>query len=158
MFLNVCSNKKELQRGSSLIVAVFLIVVFAILSLGITQTISSSTDQNINEILGTRALLAAESGNEIALQQLFPISGLAPNCVATQQTYFYTDGLLHCNVLTSCKEQTVSDVSYYQVVSTGICKAFLQGSNANKQSIDSRCLANELCVSRTIEVEAIANE
>lgn len=146
------------QAGSSLIVAVFLVVVFAILSLGITQTISSSNDQSINEILGTRALLAADSGNEFVLQQLFPINSNVSNCQASQQLYFNVDGLLHCNVVMQCSEETILNSSYFQVVSTGVCKAGLQGSNSNKLILDATCLANEVCVSRTIEVEAKKHE
>jgi MSHA biogenesis protein MshP len=147
-------NRINKQQGSSLVVAIFILVVFAILALGITKTISSSTEQNVNEILGTRAMLAAETGNEIVLQQIFPLNGAAANCLASQQFYFAASGLESCNVQMSCQSTTVGGVNYYQVQSTGVCKAGLKGSNSTNDTNDVICLANEVCVSRTIEVEA----
>ncbi len=142
------------QSGSALVVAIFILVVFAILAVGITKSISSSTDQNINEVLGTRALFAADSGNELVLQALFPLNGTPGVCTPDQQVYFATAGLEQCNVRMQCQSTNVGGINYYQIVSTGVCKAALAGSNSSKQSADVVCLANEVCVSRTIEVEA----
>ncbi len=149
---------KKNQQGSSLVVAVFLLLVFGILSMGITQTISSSIDQNTNEIIGTRAFLAAEAGNEVVLQQLFPLDSAPSACISQQQLYFNVDGLQNCNVLARCQAFVESGVTYYEIVSTGVCKQSMQGSNTSKVSADYNCLAYEFCVSRTLEVEAKTNE
>ena len=142
------------QRGSSLIIAVFIIVVFAILSLSITRTISSSTDQNVNEILGTRSLLAADTATELTLSQLFPLNNASPACIAKQQLYFSTAGLENCNAVVSCQETTIGNQQYFEIVSTGVCKAVLIGNSGAPAQADERCLALETCVSRTLEVEA----
>lgn len=154
MFLDIASTQRKKQQGSSLIIAVFIIVVFAILSLSITRTISSSTDQNVNEILGTRALLAADTGTEVVLQQLFPLNVTSHNCIAKQHLYFNTQGLENCSVVVQCQETNVGNNDYFEIVSTGICKAGLSGSSSSPSSSDERCLSLETCVSRTIEVEA----
>lgn len=142
------------QKGSSLILAVFIIVVFAILSISITKTISSSTDQNVNEILGTRALLSADSATELTLLQLFPHNGAAYNCIANQRLYFEVTGLESCTAVVSCQESNIGNTDYFDIVSTGVCKSKLAGSAAAPDSSDTVCAAFETCVSRTIEVEA----
>ena len=142
------------QQGSSLIIAVFIIVVFAILSLSITRTISSSTDQNVNEILGTRALLASDTAAELVLSQLFPLNNAPESCLANQQLYFATAGLENCNAVVSCQETTIGNQQYFEIVSTGVCKAVLIGNSGAPVADDVRCMALETCVSRTLEVEA----
>lgn len=154
MFLKNMVAQRKNQQGSALIIAVFIIVVFAILSLSITRTISSSTDQNVNEILGTRALLAADSGTEVVLQQLFPLNVSSHNCIAKQHLYFNTAGLENCSVVVQCQETSVGNNDYFEIVSTGICKAGLSGNSISPSAADERCLSQEVCVSRTIEVEA----
>lgn len=142
------------QRGSSLVIAVFIIVVFAILSLSITQTISSSTDQNVNEILGTRSLLAADTATELVLTQIFPLNNAPYSCIAKQQLYFATAGLENCNAVVSCQEVSIGNNDYFEIVSTGVCKAALVGNSGAPASADEICSALETCVSRTLEVEA----
>jgi len=142
------------QRGSALIVAVFIIVVIAALAAGLTKILSASSDQVISEVLGTRAMLAAEAGNERVLAQLFPIDTSASVCLASQQQYFTAvTGLMNCNVRTLCTERTTGGLDYYSVVSTGVCKAALVGGG---DASDLTCGSSEVCVSRSIEVEAKA--
>ena len=152
----MCPNQISVkrQRGSALVMAVFIIVVMSILAIGISKTISSSTDQTANEVLGTRALMAAESGNELVLAQLFPVTGGGGSCTASQQMYFSVAGLLSCNVQATCSNNTSGGTDYYQIVSTGVCKQALVGNNSSKQAQDLTCSADQICVSRTLEVEA----
>jgi len=150
---NRLSHTRTSQNGSALAIAVFIIVVMAVLAAGITKSISSSSDQVVYEVLGTRALFAAESANEKGLAQIFPLTGSAnvSVCVASQTTDFSQIGLVNCVATTTCtlNEPTNSNTKYYQIVSTGVCKARLLNDAS-----DYSCGNEKICVSRTIEVEA----
>ena len=138
------------QQGSALVVAVFVIVVMSALAAGINQSISSSVSQSSAEIMGTRALFAAETGNEIALAKVFPIDGSPASCIASEYHRFTAEGLNQCIVEVNCNTQIEAAVSYYQIQSKAVCKATLSGVNIT----DINCTAGEFCVSRGLEVEA----
>lgn len=143
------------QRGSSLAIAVFVIIVMSLLTTAITNTISSSSDQVVQEVLGTRALLAAESANEITLTQVFPIDDDANSCadadVVVGRRYFNNiTGLENCLAVTSCSDNTIDSETYYLVESTGVCK----GALANDVTDETCNNTDEVCVSRSVEVEA----
>ena len=149
-------NKKKIKRynqqGSSLVVAVFVIIVMTLLTSAITATISSSQDQVVQEVMGTRALLAAESSNELALAELFPPDAGVNACavVTTYRDLSTIDGFQNCIAVTSCTDNTINDQTYYVVESTGVCKNALAGDIT-----DQTCNNNDkVCVSRTVEVEA----
>ena len=166
----------QLQRGSALIIAVFILVVMGFLAAGLTKTISASTDQVVNEVLGTRALLAAEAGNEMVLAQLFEVNAsltagdLDALCTSTSgsstthRRYFSDDdgvlnasdvvGLLSCAVQSSCARRTYGGVDFFSVSSTGVCKSRLSGNQASPALGDFSCTAEQVCVSRTLVVEA----
>lgn len=146
------------QLGSSLIIAVFIIVVMSLLAASLSRNISSSSAQVNNEVLGTRALFAAESGNEKALAQIFPTAtGAVSSCVASQQMYLTTIGFGQCTVISTCATQISGGVSYYYISSTGACKAGMSGNNSSPNSTDALCLSSDkVCVSRTVDVEAKA--
>ena len=153
---NRLGRRKSSQNGSALAIAVFIIVVMAVLAAGITKSISSSSDQVVYEVLGTRALFAAESANERMLALIFPIAIDGSDeaaCVSSQSTKFTQPGLVNCVATTDCtlNEPTGSNTKYYQVVSTGVCKARLLGDTS-----DFSCGNEKICASRTIEVEAKA--
>lgn len=143
--------KLKNQTGSALSIAVFVIVVMALLAASISRTISSGSEQAVFEVFGTRALFAAESANEKVLAQIFPLDGAPGVCSANQTIRFSVNGLNNCVASTSC---TVEDpesvgVNYYQVVSTGVCK-----TNLDNNTSDFSCGSEKICASRTIEVEA----
>jgi MSHA biogenesis protein MshP len=140
------------QTGSSLVIAIFVIVVMSALAAAIQSNISASVDQSVHEVLGTRALFAAETGNELALAQVFPVSGVAANCIASQQTYFSVAGLEQCVIATACSTQAYAGTDYYSISSTGTCKSKLAGD-----ATDFSCsISDKVCVTRSIEVEAKA--
>lgn len=149
-------NFRFKQQGSALSIAVFIIVAMSLLVAAISKSISSSTDQSIQEVLGTRALLAAESGNELVLAMLFPLDtpSLTSCPVITPPDFSAIDGLKNCVVSTQCSyiDPDAQGTSYYLVESTGVCKALLAGNIS-----DFTCSnADDVCVSRSIEVEAKA--
>lgn len=161
MFLKKLSSQQFIkkQRGSSLAIAVFIIVVMAMLASAISKAISASSEQSVYEVLGTRALFAAEAANERALALIFPLSGAALACAPTsEQIYFTVSGLSQCTARYTCTESDPDaiGVSYYSVAATGVCKNGLAGNSGSPNVNDLICSANQVCVSRTVEVEAKA--
>ena len=162
MRLNRQYSTAKKQQGGALTIAVFVIVVMSLLSIAISRSISASSGQSAHEVLGTRALLAAEAGNELTLNAIFPrAAGAAvPNqaCPADSSIRFpvQAEGLRNCVVTATCRSfsppgATGNDI-YYFLESTGVCKGHLQNNNTDFecQSTDS------ICVSRRLEVEAKA--
>ncbi|PSW10216.1 hypothetical protein C9I98_25250 [Photobacterium sanctipauli] len=61
------------QRGSALIVSIFIITVMAVMAAAMIKIDWSSQDTTSREVFATRAWYAAHSGNEYMLSKLFPL-------------------------------------------------------------------------------------
>ena len=114
------------QLGSSLVMAVFIIVLMSVLLLALgRQLISSSTSVSI-EVQGNRAFNAAQSGLQLGLAQLFPINSTA-SCAAVAASFsFNQPGLPGCTATINCSQVTNPDVltrPLYRLSSTGSCQA-----------------------------------
>lgn len=59
------------QRGSMLVIALFVIIVLGLLGLTMTRLLSSTSETIIHEVLGQRAINAAKSGIECAVAAKF---------------------------------------------------------------------------------------
>jgi MSHA biogenesis protein MshP len=127
---------KTPQRGSALVVAVFIIVVMLAIVLALSRILLSSSDSVVYEVQGTRALFAAQSGMELALTELFPRTG-ASNC--SNWTFnFNTAGLSGCQAQVQCSAQAIASEQLNQLYQ-------LQSS--------ASCNANEFITSRSIVLE-----
>ena len=119
------------QKGSMLVIAVFVIIVFSLLGLTLTKLLASSSDAIIHEVYGQRALNAARSGVEQAISTAFPLSPAISSCNAAPVTPvdFNSNikGLENCSYLAGCLAITVTDgatsYTYYRFESTGSCQA-----------------------------------
>ena len=127
------------QRGSALVIAVFIIVVMLALVLSLARLLTSSSDAIVYEVQGTRALFAAQSGLDIALTQLFPLNGATTSCAAlTLEHNFSGDGLAGCSATVSC--------SRYNDPTPGAAPLYRLSSTA-------RCIAAEFETRRTVQIE-----
>ncbi|MGF1859352.1 hypothetical protein [Photobacterium profundum] len=61
------------QRGSALIVSIFVITVMALFASAMIRIDWSGQDTTSREVFATRAWYAAHSGNEYMLSKLFPL-------------------------------------------------------------------------------------
>lgn len=163
----MCHNRQlrhslKQQQGGALAIAVFVIVAMSLLAIAMNRTISASSSQTVHEVLGTRALLAGESGNEVTLNQIFPLATVAvPNpakqsCPNPNTIRFTNNGLNNCVVTTVCRSEPAAvdqnQDAFYFVESVGVCKAKMIGDTS-----DFECRStDEICVSRRVEVEAKA--
>lgn len=142
---------KKQQQGSALVIAIFVIVVLLGLLLALTRILTSSSESVVYEVLGTRALFAAQSGLELASTQLFPLEQPVANCNAVNTEFAFTGaGLSSCRARIACVTSSPIEVDgteriIFQLSSTGECRSGSQWSLP--------CQSDEQCTSRTVQVE-----
>lgn len=145
---HLATSHPTTQRGSMLVIALFIIVIMAILGLAMLKMMSASAQSVVFEVYGQRALNAARSGVEQRLAAAFPIADPAipgsgnPQCLSNvRHTFTGTDGLQNCEFISSCQQIPIRDgvnsYDYYRFSSTGTCTAA------------------EVVVSRTVSIDAI---
>lgn len=146
MSLNQLSMRKSApafvakQSGSALIIGIFVITVMFLLAAALINIVQDG-DEGVNqEVWGTRALAAANSGADAALASLFPLTGGIGTCAAAS-TWTPPDvvGFHACRVNRSCTAYTVDALTQYRITSQAICES------------------GDLRVSRQVEVEARGN-
>lgn len=154
MFPERRQSKK--MGGSALLIALFVIVVMAMLAAVMGRFLLDSSEKNTVEVRSVRALLAAQSGLEVALYRLFPNRKAAqPQPQPTAQcepsrtiSFAGNPGLVDCQAVVQCRTLATS---YNNVTSTGY----------RLESVGTCGLRNDLTsaspdfrVSRTLMVEA----
>ncbi len=150
---SIYSYKK--QKGSALILVIFILVVVMLLGTTLVDLLSTGSEGVAQEVLGTRALAAANSAMQGQLQQLFPLNAASPTFTcptlpAAPSTHSYNfagiAGLSQCEATVSCSNYANLDgVAYYRLVSTGECGDHIALANNIKNIIVS---------SRSVQVEA----
>ena len=124
------------QSGSALVVAIFVIVVMALISVGLTAMIQDTSRNAAWDVLGTRAELAAYSGLEQALAELFPLNPDRPfySCSdVTNEPELGGAGFSSCSVEVICIEvreckadnsggiEELNNACFYELQATGQC-------------------------------------
>nr|WP_086938851.1 hypothetical protein [Thaumasiovibrio occultus] len=134
------------QQGSVLLVVIFVMVVMSLFAVALTRIGVSSQDTTTVEVLGARAWLAAHSGNEVAMNLLFPVDSNAANvslCPSETPTPMAVNisGLSGCSVNVLCAQYNVDtpEVRYFQLTSTGAC-----GSSDHRVSRVQELMAKEI--------------
>ncbi|WP_233009273.1 pilus assembly PilX N-terminal domain-containing protein [Rheinheimera faecalis] len=137
MSLNTGVSSASLQKGSALVIAVFISVVMLLLVAALSKLLIASSEGVSYEVQGTRSFFAAQSGIEYALTELFPLASatVATSCPGTLQNgeavnltlpstiSFNTAGLQSCTAHVSCRERsnTAGEVTHFWLISTGQC-------------------------------------
>jgi len=132
--------------------ALFVMIVLMLLGTALVNVLMTSSESIAQEVIGTRALAAANSGAQGELQKLFPLNGGGTYCNVGTVSNDYTDfsdvsGLMHCEATTTCERyafDSKTSISYYRVTSIGKC-----GSG----SMDADSLDTVLS-SRKVQIEA----
>ncbi|MEZ8321795.1 MSHA biogenesis protein MshP, partial [Vibrio splendidus] len=65
-------SRKSTQKGSALIMVIFVIVVLGFLATSLSRTSWSDNDSNTRVVLGTQAWLLSHSVNEYVMTQFYP--------------------------------------------------------------------------------------
>jgi len=159
MYLKKTNNIKSLkakQKGNLIIVSLVIIIVLLTLGLALVKVLSGSAQQNTIEYYGARAFMAAQSGLERGLTQLFPLNNNAQNCSAvTNSITFTTRYLESCEVEVSCKQYLnlpdtstrSGTVNIYYLQSKAVC-------SPNDCQLDDDCIKDYWQTQRTLSVEA----
>jgi len=136
-----CQSSVRRQAGSALVIGIFVITVMFLLAAALINIVEDADTGLTQEVWGTRALAAANSGADAALAQLFPLNAAAnviPTCASVSSSWTPPDvvGFHACSVSLSCTSYAAGTVTQYRINSKAVC-----------ESGDTR-------VSRQVEVEA----
>lgn len=144
------------QRGSAILIALFVIVIMALLAAAMGRFLVDSSEKHTVEVRGVRALMAAQSGLEIALYRLYPNGkwqGQTNSCVAIEkpnspmELNFPDPGLVGCKAIVSCTKISVSAAGItqtgYRFSSEGRCGDPGVNSGPNPDFAVSRTLVAE---------------
>ncbi len=140
------------QKGSALLMTLFILIVLILLGSALMRVLSTSSEAIAQEVIGTRAYMAANSAMQAELQKLFPLNGAASQCNANA-TYDFSvsgtsvDGLFHCHASTTCSNYATHPTTgelFYRLDSTGKCASSALQSDSKDVVVSSR----------TIQVEA----
>ena len=126
MFLNrqYQINTYTKQRGSMLVMALFVIVVMAMLGLAVVQLLNDSRKSTVYEVYG------ANSGADRALADIFgpQVTG-AVGCDNVSSSYSLPKtviaGFSGCDLAIKCREFDVTETGFthYRIESTATCQA-----------------------------------
>ena len=72
--------RRSTQKGSALVIAIFIIIVLSALGAALVNMLDSSQEGVAYEVLGTRAYTAAQSGLQWQLSETFPLGSNAISC------------------------------------------------------------------------------
>jgi len=146
----------EKQRGSALLMTLFIIIVLILLGGALMRVLSTSSEAIAQEVIGTRAYMAANSAMQAELQKLFPLNSsstcpLAPLAPSESSHDFSTsgmdvDGLFHCTAKTSCSWYAThpqTSERFYRLTSTGKCASSALQSDSKNVVVSSRTLQVE---------------
>jgi MSHA biogenesis protein MshP len=117
------TNFNKHQRGSALVVAVFIIVIMSLLGNALVRMMSSSAETVAYEVLGIRAYQAAQAGLQRKLAELFPLAPKVGVCNGPERYDFSTvQGLENCEAISvGCTDSVILGVTYYVITGIGQC-------------------------------------
>ena len=126
------------QQGSMLIVAIFIITVMVFIAVALQDVFDKAAKSVAYEVFGARALSAANSGAEVALQKTFYLNteqALVFNNANPQVATLslnsdgFKSAMFNCSVEVTVEKFDVSDATYYydythyRIESTATCVA-----------------------------------
>ncbi|WP_113907030.1 type II secretory pathway protein [Aliidiomarina celeris] len=125
------------QRGSALVIAVFIIVVMSIIGIAMVRILNDSSRATVSDVYGARAYAAARSGAEAFLTELFPLNGSTnsalcePRAAALPINTVFTGtynqpGLVNCSATVYCDRLELSSPfsgTHFRIITEGTCSA-----------------------------------
>jgi MSHA biogenesis protein MshP len=119
--------QKNRQKGSALVIAIFIIIVLSALGAALVNMLDSSQEGVAYEVLGTRAYTAAQSGLQWQLAEVFPLNSSAVSCKnqaaidSITPVFNNVQGLAQCSINVSCTDFELNSIRYYTITSSGEC-------------------------------------
>tara|TARA_R110001583_G_scaffold36_4_gene299 strand:+ start:1559 stop:2056 length:498 start_codon:yes stop_codon:yes gene_type:complete len=138
------------QEGSALMLTLFIIIVLTLLGGALMKILSTSSESIAQEVIGTRAYMAANSAMQAELQKLFPLkTGTAPSPPQCNENiigdfnhdFSVVGGLYHCKAKTSCKLYAThlpTNERFYRLTSIGKCASSALASDSKSIVVSSR--------------------
>lgn len=128
------------QQGSMLVIALFVIIVLGFLAYAMIQITDNSNRATVIEVYGARALNAANSGAEIALNEVFGPGVVTPACPSPT----FSPTLPSINAFSGC-ELTIT-CGQFNVTATGFTHFRIEST--------ASCTAGEFSTQRSVAIEA----
>lgn len=140
------------QNGSALMMALFIILILTLLGGALVKVLMSSSEATAQEVIGTRAYMAANSAMQAELQKLFPLKVGTPPVLPPVQCnenilgvfnhdFSAVAGLYHCKAKTSCKQYAThpqTNERFYRLTSIGKCASSALTSDSKSIVVSSR--------------------
>jgi len=121
---------KNKQQGSMLIMALFIIIVLALIGAAMVQINADGSRSIVYEVYGSRALHAANSSNERTLSKLFgpaPVLNYCQADITEPVALPNINAFSGCSASVSCQSFAVNQIDYayrhYRITSTATCAA-----------------------------------
>ena len=124
------------QRGLGLISAIALILLVATIAAALAQLVQRNAATDQTALLRVRALAAAESGLELALNRVYAPAGTG-SC-AHRSWAFNLNSLRGCSATTSCTTTVVATQTYYDISSRATCST---GAASSSRAMRTRAMA-----------------
>lgn len=137
MFRSKQRRLRKKQKGSMLMMAIFVLTVMIFLAVSLQDVFSGAARSLAYEVYGARALSAANAGAELALQKIFYLSGqtaltfsdVEPNAATASLNVNLsnTEAFSGCTVAVAVSRFTINDTTYfynythYRIDSTATC-------------------------------------
>ena len=140
------------QNGSALMMALFIMIVLILLGSALVKVLSTSSETIAQEVIGTRAYMAANSAMQAELQKLFPLNAGASQCNENLAGIFNHDfsaaaGLYHCKAKTSCNLYAThpqTNERFYRLTSVGKCASSALAADSKNIVVSSRKIQVEV--------------
>ncbi|ACH63898.1 MshP [Aliivibrio fischeri MJ11] len=114
------------QRGSALILTIFVLIVVGFIALMATKNQQKMSTHVVTSIMGTRTNMAAQSGSQIEISRFYmEKSGSCFVAGNTPSVYTFSgDGLSQCEAQVKCKPIGTLDSGrqVFSLTSTATCK------------------------------------
>ncbi|MGD8484504.1 MAG: hypothetical protein PVJ63_03835 [Thioalkalispiraceae bacterium] len=107
----MCPDHKA-QQGFSIITAIFLVVVMALLAVGMVKILATGQQGISQEITSLRSYLAAQSGLQVGMYQAVYA---APANGAVHNPSFAATGLTNTTVTTSYQSDSIDGATYFLI-------------------------------------------
>ena len=143
------------QRGATLVVAIFIMVVFAVFAAAMWKMNSSGQQSIYLQTYHTRALMAAQSGIDWILTRIFPLGGGAAVTCSSIDTaspigvidradgvpdFSVITGMNSCSVTLECTQRTILSKNYYKFTSTATCVSIGAWEVSRKLIVEAQTL------------------
>lgn len=119
------------QQGSMLVLAIFILTVMFLLAAALIHISENEDESVLQEVMGERALLAANSGADAALAKLFPLTvNGSSNCSVVKLPSTWTiptsaETLQTCTVSLGCESFSDNSggqtLTQYRITSKAVC-------------------------------------